>query len=293
MIAFSCPGCGKSFSVKDEFAGREAKCPTCRIAIRVPAAVQPAVAIPTPAPSVVGGAASGGVVASPAAAPRLYFIRHGQRFGPLPLDHMQQKVASGQISAADLVWIEGTPQWVPAREIAALFPKVEKASRTSIEEVLTVIPEVLPCPSIDDHKDCPFCGERVLAKARKCKHCGEMLDVPSVPTRVRHDPSTDTFSGTMVLMVKLAMRAIQELGWKLDAANDAVGMVTFQTGISWGSWSGVSCSLNIEEVSPNTFRVTGTGKQNVRGGQLIALNIGGEAQSKARKAIDRMRHLSV
>lgn len=156
-----------------------------------------------------------------------------------------------------------------------------------------VIPEVLPWPSIDEYKDCPLCGERVLAKARKCKHCGEMLDAPPVPRRVKYDQSMDTFSGTMLLMVKLAMRAIQELGWKLDAANETLGMVTFQTGISWGSWSGVSCSLNIEEVTPSTFRVTGTGKQNVRGGQLIALNIGGEAQSKARMAIDKMRQLAV
>jgi hypothetical protein len=25
--------------------------------------------------------------------------------------------------------------------------------------------------------DCPFCGENVLATARKCKHCGEIIDV--------------------------------------------------------------------------------------------------------------------
>ena len=37
--------------------------------------------------------------------------------------------------------------------------------------------------------------------------------------------------------------------------------------------------------------MTGTGKQNLSGGQLIALNIGNEAQSKARKAIDMMKEL--
>jgi len=25
-------------------------------------------------------------------------------------------------------------------------------------------------------KDCPYCGEEILAKAKKCKHCGEFLD---------------------------------------------------------------------------------------------------------------------
>ena len=25
-------------------------------------------------------------------------------------------------------------------------------------------------------KSCPFCGEEILKKAKKCKHCGEILD---------------------------------------------------------------------------------------------------------------------
>ena len=42
--------------------------------------------------------------------------------------------------------------------------------------------------------------------------------------------------------------------------------------------------INIEEISENKFRVTGTGEQNVRGGQLVAINIGGEA--------DKMKELA-
>jgi uncharacterized OB-fold protein len=149
---------------------------------------------------------------------------------------------------------------------------------------------------------CSECGHEISDKAEACPGCGAPVSVtvkqeasqqPRVPTAVHYNRDTDTFTGTMVLMVKLAMRAVQELGWKLDQANETLGMVTFQTGISWGSWSGVSCSLNIEEVSSNTFRVTGTGKQNVRGGQILALNIGGEAQKKARKAIEKMKQLAV
>ncbi len=33
-------------------------------------------------------------------------------------------------------------------------------------------------------KDCPFCSEPILATARKCKHCGEMLDQPRAPAAV-------------------------------------------------------------------------------------------------------------
>jgi uncharacterized OB-fold protein len=145
--------------------------------------------------------------------------------------------------------------------------------------------------------NCSECGREISDKAETCPGCGAPVNVTikqqsQTPTVVRYNLDTDTFTGTMVLMVKLAMRAVQEFGWKLDQANETLGMVTFQTGLSWGSWSGISCSLNIEEISPNTFRVNGTGKQNVRGGQILALNIGGEAQGKARKAVEKMKELA-
>jgi len=146
---------------------------------------------------------------------------------------------------------------------------------------------------------CSECGREISDKAEACPGCGAPVAAttkppsPDVPTAVRYSRDSDTFTGTMVLMVKLAMRAVQELGWKIDQANETLGLVTFQTGMSWGSWSGIACSLNIEEVSAHTFRVSGTGKQNLRGGQILALNIGGEAQGKARKAIERMQQLAV
>lgn len=96
----------------------------------------------------------------------------------------------------------------------------------------------------------------------------------------------------MVLVVKLAMRAVEELGWKLDQVNEVIGLVTFQTAMSWGSWSGVSCSLNIEETAQGTFRVAGTAKQNLSGGQIAAFDFGGEAEGKVLKAIDMMQKLA-
>ena len=37
--------------------------------------------------------------------------------------------------------------------------------------------EIVESKPIVDSKDCPYCGEQVLAVAKKCKHCGETLDV--------------------------------------------------------------------------------------------------------------------
>ena len=147
---------------------------------------------------------------------------------------------------------------------------------------------------------CFECGREISDKAAVCLGCGapvsssthNQAQVTQPPVRVSYDPNSDTFTGTMTRVVKLARRAIRQLGWKIDDANGNLGLVTFQPGISWGSWSGISGSLNIEELEAGRFKITGSGKQNVRGGQLIAFNIGGEAQSKARKAIKLLKQLA-
>ena len=42
MIAFSCTGCGRSFTVPETYAGRKARCKTCGAEVAVPAAEAPA-----------------------------------------------------------------------------------------------------------------------------------------------------------------------------------------------------------------------------------------------------------
>lgn len=122
---------------------------------------------------------------------------------------------------------------------------------------------------------CAECNREISDKAQTCPGCGAPVasqteQTRAVPLTVPYNATTDTFRGTMVLLVKLAMSAVQSFGWKLNQANENLGLVTFETGMSFGSWSGVSGSLNIEEIGPNSFKITGTGKQNVRGGQLGA-----------------------
>jgi len=139
---------------------------------------------------------------------------------------------------------------------------------------------------------CNECGHEVSDKAQTCPKCGAPINQIELPTIVKYDSNSDNFYGTMNLIVKLAMKAIQEHGWTLDQANDNIGLVTFKTGMTWGSWSGVTGSLNISEISPNNFNITGTGKQNISGGQLVAMNIGNEAKKKAQKVINTMKRLA-
>lgn len=44
-----------------------------------------------------------------------------------------------------------------------------------------------------DTKNCPYCGEEILAVAKKCKHCGEWLDKtskPNTPVPIQHNNSS-------------------------------------------------------------------------------------------------------
>jgi len=58
-------------------------------------------------------------------------------------------------------------------------------------------PAAAPQP---ETRDCPFCGEEILAKARKCKHCGEFLDgssrtAPSTPQKKSAEPEKKIWVG--------------------------------------------------------------------------------------------------
>jgi hypothetical protein len=241
-----------------------------------------------------------------------FYMKGKQKHGPVNAATLRELAANGALLPTDRIWREGLSGWVSASQAKSLFPELPYEPVSDDHSVAATADTVPVTASVREEKACPFCGEQILVVAKKCKHCGEFLDrrlrdkslvdLPPTsdapmtreraPTRATYNPGDDTFTGTMALVVKLAMSAVQELGWKLDNANENLGLVTFETGISLGSWGGVSCSLNITETSPNQFRVTGTGKQNLRGGQFIAINFGGEAQGKAQKAIDKMRELA-
>jgi hypothetical protein len=140
---------------------------------------------------------------------------------------------------------------------------------------------------------CEDCGREVSDRAPACPNCGAPIATANhAPAPDKVSLKGDEFIGTKPLLTRLAVKAIQSLNYKVDAADEASGLVSFTTGMTWGSWSGVSGSLFFEEIGPNTFRASGSGKQNVRGAQMIALNLFDEANGKVRKVVDEMRRLA-
>jgi GYF domain 2 len=57
-----------------------------------------------------------------------YYAHDGAQTGPVSFGDLRAAVASGQLGAEDLVWKEGTVDWVPARSVAGLFPTVALAA---------------------------------------------------------------------------------------------------------------------------------------------------------------------
>jgi hypothetical protein len=75
-----------------------------------------------------------------------------------------------------MVLQEGARALVEAGTVAGLFPGgVRQAASPAVALPQPVLPTpAAPQPEV---KPCPFCGETVPALAKKCKHCGEPLDV--------------------------------------------------------------------------------------------------------------------
>jgi MFS family permease len=51
-----------------------------------------------------------------------YYVTNGAQTGPVSLTELKTAAATGRLAPADLVWQEGTADWVPARTVAGLFP---------------------------------------------------------------------------------------------------------------------------------------------------------------------------
>lgn len=68
----------------------------------------------------------GGVTANVPPPVQTYYLHvDGKQEGPFPLAALQEKIASGSVSAATPVWREGLPQWVTASdvpELRSMFP---------------------------------------------------------------------------------------------------------------------------------------------------------------------------
>ena len=107
-----------------------------------------------------------------------YYSAEGEEHGPVSAAELRQFATSGQLQSDDLVWKEGLDEWVEARKIKGLFPTDSPPlalSRPPQPPIIRVNDTPSPV-NTGEQQPCPYCGEQILAVAKKCRFCGEWLD---------------------------------------------------------------------------------------------------------------------
>ena len=189
-IAVACKACSAKFKAPDAAAGRRARCPKCGEPILIPAVTAPAKAagnsdqvraksaaapVAAPLPAVVASAAV--VRASPEPAAQQSNTDRAERsFSAIALTAFS--VASPVVRRT----LSAVVRKSPSKSKAKIKPPLDddflsgpNDPRSTLPAVRETLPDTLTQPG--QQASCPFCGESILAVAKKCKHCGETLDV--------------------------------------------------------------------------------------------------------------------
>ncbi len=106
-----------------------------------------------------------------------YWLRIGHQVtGPFTGSQIRQLAAQGKIRGEHKISLD-RKQWFPAAKVKSIAIASDPAEASNSSST----------------KECPFCGEEILSKARKCKHCGEFLDqaLSATPSRLRADPGPE------------------------------------------------------------------------------------------------------
>lgn len=93
LLRFICSYCGKRCKAPTDAVGRKGRCPRCGISLVVPAP---------------------GLLEE-----RWYYAKNPKRLriGPISTSELRQAIQNGSFSSDDMVWKEGTVQWVPIRDL--------------------------------------------------------------------------------------------------------------------------------------------------------------------------------
>ncbi len=81
-----------------------------------------------------------------------------------------------ETSQGDGWWLASDGKWYPPLPPFPPPPTLSPDPVVEPEPPAAVEAEVPPSERSTDTRACPFCAEEILTAAKKCKHCGEMLE---------------------------------------------------------------------------------------------------------------------
>lgn len=76
---------------------------------------------------------------------KCFYSIDGIVHGPVPLAALRQRAASGQLAPTDYVWIEGSPDWVPAISVPALCVPTHRQRTASLFRSNAVLLSCIGC----------------------------------------------------------------------------------------------------------------------------------------------------
>lgn len=166
-----------------------------------------------------------------------WFVRRGKEVrGPFNSDQLRELARSGKIRRDDRVRQGRDGAWLDAASIRGLF--------VTGSDGQAMVPRVAPSAGAHDPlgvdlshaageamKNCPFCGEAILKRAIKCKHCGEFLDrpqpEPEADKRKRSKPKKQTTDIFAVLCFSTGMLSLVILPIVFAPACYITGIVSY------------------------------------------------------------------
>jgi hypothetical protein len=152
--------CGKSFKVKDEYAGKRGKCPQCGDVVTIPRPSAPVVPASTRPAAPKPSAGSRPTTPKPAARPS----------GPKPAaarpapPPKRSSQPEGGFDLDSLGELEATWTVLPDESPTAAGPAAAPPGKAAAKQ-----------------KACPACGSIISAFARVCEHCGASVAAGAAP----------------------------------------------------------------------------------------------------------------
>jgi hypothetical protein len=157
------------FHIDDANAGRQVACRACGNPIRIPGA----------APKT----------------PIWYYTRERKPLGPVTFEQLVERARAGEVAPHELVWQEGTAQWVEARWVDGLYPAPPPLPPPSAVEVPARVEETAVPNSHDDEpvieivEDEPLASPVAVASEAPFQLTPEPVELPAPPAKESPSPS--------------------------------------------------------------------------------------------------------